>query len=229
MKQIFIVLLLANVTFFVWLNWGGSEKPPTPVSAVPHNVGNLQTLSERSLKNKEKKIAPKKIEEEAVVAEAERCQMIGPYAEVLHAEYLAEKLKALDVSASIENVTITDGKVYWVYLMPEMSDKEALRRLHEIQAKPIADAYIIPSGELANGISLGQFTDEGEAQARKLAIAQHGYSVFIKELPKSHSETWVQILYMDAQKIDEATWLELLNEEKEIERRKNYCLGVAKN
>lgn len=233
MRLIFIVLLLGNIVFFLTQIFGKS----TPIEHAPavaehKNFGNLQTIAERNAKNKQAtKDAKKKdadASESSAVSDAEKCELIGPFAELLHAEYLVERLTALEVSSTVKQVEIADGKNYWVYLKPEMSEKEALRRLSEIQQSKAIDSYIIPSGELANGISFGQFASEKEATDKAQQIRAQGYAAEIKEVPKSHNETWVEVRQKVGQKISEEKWLSLLKEEKAIERRQNYCLGVAR-
>ncbi len=233
MRSIFIVLLLGNVAFFLSQIFGASAPAENKPAAAEHrNFGNLQTIAERNAKNKLSTKEAKKKESEAsetssVVSDAEKCELIGPFAELLHAEYLVERLTALEVASSIRQVEIADGKNYWVYLKPEMSEKEALRRLSEIQQAKAIDSYIIPSGELANGISFGQFASEKEATDKAVQVRAQGYAAEIKEVPKSHNETWVEVHQKLGQKISEEKWLTLLKEEKAIERRQNYCLGVA--
>jgi hypothetical protein len=233
MRLIFIVLLLGNVVFFLTQFFGKSTPLDSKSAVVEHkNFGNLQTIAERSAKNKSapkdiKKREPESAESSAPISDAEKCELIGPFAELLHAEYLVERLTALEVSSAIKQVEIADGKNYWVYLKPEMSEKEALRRLSEIQQAKAIDSYIIPSGELANGISFGQFANEKEATDKAEQIRAQGYAAEIKEVPKSHNETWVEVRQKLGQKISEEKWLSLLKEEKAIERRQNYCLGVA--
>lgn len=233
MRLIFIVLLLGNVIFLLTHVFGASETVEAKPVAVEHrNFGNLQTIAERNAKSKQAHTEPRKNEPEtpspsSSVNSPEKCELIGPFAELLHAEYLVERLTALDVTSVIKQVEIADGKNYWVYLKPEMSEKEALRRLSEIQQSKAIDSYIIPSGELANGISFGQFASEKEATERAEQIRAQGYAAEIKEVPKSHNETWVEVRQKVGQKISEEKWLSLLKEEKAIERRQNYCLGVA--
>lgn len=233
MKLIFIVLLLANVAFFLSQFFGKSAVvDASPAITEYKNFGNLQTIAERNAKDKTaarevKRKAPEAAESSSVVNDAEKCELIGPFAELLHAEYLVERLTALEVASAIKQVEIADGKNYWVYLKPEMSEKEALRRLSEIQQSKAIDSYIIPSGELANGISFGQFASEKDATAKAEQIRAQGYAAEIKEVPKSHNETWVEVHEKVGQKINEEKWLSLLKEEKAIERRQNYCLGVA--
>jgi len=236
MKLIFIVLLLGNLVFFLTQVWSSKPAAGDAPAAVEHkNFGNLQTLAERNAKGGRpgamaKDISKKKEAgrtESSQENDSEKCELIGPFAELLHAEYLVERLTALEVAASVRQVEIVDGKNYWVYLKPEMSEKEALRRLSEIQQSKAIDSYIIPSGELANGISFGQFSNEKEATTKAEQIRAQGYAAEIKEVPKSHNETWVEVREKLGQKISESKWLSLLKEEKAIERRQNYCLGVA--
>lgn len=232
MRMIFIVLLLANIAFLIFhlASRDVREHSLDSRGAVELQGKKLQTVAERE-KNKvstkgSQGQAPETVHSLAVEGTTDRCQLIGPFAELLHAEYLVERLAGLEVAAVVRHVEVADGKAYWIYLKPEMSEKEALRRLYEIQAKAI-DSYIIPSGELTNGISFGQFSDEKDAQKKAEQIRGQGYAVEIKEIPKSHSEVWVEIKESNEQKISEEQWLGLLKEEKGIERRKNYCLGVA--
>jgi len=152
--------------------------------------------------------------------------MIGPYGQLLQAEYAVERLVALGAPAHIVPIEIKEGEIYWVFLKPEVSEKEALRRLYELQKKNI-ESYVITKGELANGISFGRFADYGEAEVRSTEIKQQGYEVHIKMLPKMIQETWVVIDAGFAEKIDEMVWSGLLTQESNLEKRQNFCLGVA--
>jgi hypothetical protein len=232
MKLIFIVLLVGNLLFFLVQFFGkpGSIEHP-PAVAEHKSQGNLQTISERDAN---KNAAHARQPESSLTSGAsqagnstDKCELIGPFSELLHAEYLVERLTALGVASAVKQIEIADGQNYLVYLKPEMSEKEALRRLSEIQQAKAIDSYIIPSGELANGISFGQFPDERAANIKAEQIRAQGYAAEIKEIPKSNNETWVEVREQSEQKISEEKWLELLKEEKAIERRQNYCLGVA--
>jgi hypothetical protein len=57
----------------------------------------------------------------------------------------------------------------------------------KFQAKNI-DSYIIPSGELANGISFGMFNDQSAAQSRLEEIRMQGYQPKLREVERTHSE-----------------------------------------
>jgi len=231
MRLIFIVLLLANIAFFGFQFFGHNEDPvPKPKADAVRQFGNLQTLAERNKKDG----GVKSHSEAATAGQAQvassgsepLCQLVGPFPELLQAEYLVERLGALEVPASVRHLEVEDGRVFWVYLKPEMSEKEALRRLYEVQAKSI-ESYLISSGDLANGISLGQFGEEAAAKSQQTKVRELGYAAEIKEVPKTHNEIWVDVKEQSGQKINADQWANLLKEEKAVERRENYCLGVA--
>lgn len=238
MREIFMVLFVANIAFFAHQFFMGDD-PQVAVSTAnaPAEIigSNLQLLAEQDpAVLKRAKAATTNVAEKAkgvdlVESEshgAELCTMIGPYEQLLHAEYLVERLAALGAKAQITPVEIKEGDAYWVYLQPEMSEKEALRRLYELQKKQI-ESYIITKGELTNGISFGRYADRGEAEARLSEIKNQGYEALIKTVPKMINETWVVLDTGSAEKIDKNLWLELLANQEGLEKRQNYCLGVA--
>lgn len=234
MRAIFILLLLTNVAFFGYQYFFADENDvvvsqKNKAVAIPGG-DQLQLLAEQ-----EGVLVPRtKIHAEAkvgapVVGEkqnAEFCTMIGPYSQLLQAEYAVEHLVALGVAAHITPVEIKEGESYWVYLKPEVSEKEALRRLYELQKKNI-ESHIITKGELANGISFGRYADYVDAEARSAEIKKQGYEVDIKMLPRMIQETWVVVEAGFAEKINETVWLDLLAKESALEKRQNFCLGVA--
>lgn len=234
MRAIFILLLLTNVAFFGYQYFFADENDvvvsqKNKAAVIPAG-DQLQLLAEQ-----EGALVPRtKIHAEAkvgapVVGEkqnAEFCTMIGPYSQLLQAEYAVEHLVALGVAAHITPVEIKEGESYWVYLKPEVSEKEALRRLYELQKKNI-ESHIITKGELANGISFGRYADYVDAEARSAEIKKQGYEVDIKMLPRMIQETWVVVEAGFAEKINETVWVDLLAKESALEKRQNFCLGVA--
>lgn len=237
MREIFMVLLVANIAFFAHQFFMGDKPVPSPeasMTAVAIESG-LQLLAEQ-----DGVVLKREKDDSAVVADgmqvagaveakaqnADLCTMVGPYEQLLHAEYLVERLAALGAKAQITPVEIKEGDAYWVYLQPEMSEKEALRRLYELQKKQI-ESYIITKGELTNGVSFGRYADRAEAEIRLNEIKNQGYEALIKTVPKTINETWVVLDTVSAEKIDKNLWLELLANQEGLEKRQNYCLGVA--
>lgn len=231
MRSIFFSLVAINIIVFLMQLFVGSTEAPQSGSAPPRALAgaSLQMIDEvgrEALSTKDQALADEEKNSAMSDGVDEMCTMVGPYAQLLHAEYLVERLTAMDVAAVIKAIEVPDSVAYWVYLPPEMSEKEALRRLYEIQAKTI-DSYIIPSGELANGISFGMYSDQAVAQARLEEIRMQGYEPKLREVERTHSETWVTLAPGEAEKIDVAVWVDLLNQQPGLEKRQNFCLGVA--
>jgi len=235
MRAIFILLLAANLAFFGYQYFLVTENEAVPDAKVKVEAsvdgGGLQLLAEQEDVSRLQARARPEVKAESPAAgnekpNAEFCTMIGPYSQLLQAEYAVERLVALGAAAHITPVEIKEGESYWVYLKPEVSEKEALRRLYELQKKNI-ESHVITRGELTNGISFGRFADYVEAETRSAEIKKQGYEADIKMLPKMIQETWVVIEAGFAEKIDETVWAGLLTKEPTLEKRQNFCLGVA--
>jgi hypothetical protein len=234
MRAIFVLLIAGNIAFFGYHYFFAAIKDvgaEVKVSAANVPVGEgLRLLNEiedvSEVRGKARTARAEMSVANNQKSGAELCTMIGPYEQLLQAEYAVERLVALGAPAHIVPIEIKEGDAYWVLLRPEVSEKEALRRLFELQKKNI-ESYVITKGELANGISFGRFADYGQAEARSVEIKRQGYDAYIKMFPKMIQETWVVIDASFAEKIDETVWAGLLTQGSALEKRQNFCLGVA--
>lgn len=236
MRWIFLSLLLINGVLFLW-QWLQREHAPVATAVVSppaaaESVAQLvllQELEQETLSHmlQQKQARLRMAEAEAVEESGQPlCTLVGPYAALLKAEYLVEHMAALDIKAELQEVEIPGEVGYWVYLAPEVSKKQALRRLHELQAKNI-DSYVIPKGDLANGISFGMFSEQQRAERRQAEMLTKGYVAEIREITRSHKETWVIFMPQEAQKVGEELWQQVLNDADGLERRQNFCPSVA--
>ncbi len=236
MRAIFLVLLIVNVAFFshqaFFNSYEGGLQLTVDEQTANETKNNLQLLSElgdRSVLTKKNdarvaEVVPNNVPPSAEGGEL--CSMLGPYEQLLQAEYAVERLAALGIAAHIVPVEIQEGESFWVYLKPEISEKEAVRRLYELQKKNI-ESHVITRGELTNGISFGRFADYAEAEIKLSEVKNQGYEAAIKRLPKTIQETWVVLDAGFAEKVDESVWVDLLSKQSGLEKRQNYCLGVA--
>lgn len=224
MRWIFISLLLVNVGFFMW--WWLPESEPGGVQVKAGlevaPVGDLKMLAEMDVQPVERLALSV---DKSVAGEA-LCTLVGPFSELVVAENMVENLQALEISLSLQNVEVPEGSSYWVYLPPEESRKTALRKLRELQAKGI-DSYVIPKGDLANGISFGMFSRKVLADRRLEDMKSQGYGAKLHEVKRSHSEVWVMLDAGESEKVSEEFWQTLAEREESLERRENFCLGVA--
>ena len=229
MRWIFTSLALANTVMLIYFLSADNNQTHTELPIINSARGNLVLLSEREA-------SERKLDEEpgssrpvtslatpdTLASDEELCTLIGPFPSLLRAEYFNERLAALDVMANIKELTVSTGSNYWVYLKPEISRKEALRRLSELQKKGI-DSYIIPRGNLANGISLGIYTNQTLAVTMRDRTKEMGYAPEIIETPRQQQQIWIFLTTREASVLNEETWLNLLSNEDSLEKRKNIC------
>lgn len=231
MRAIFLFLVTANLLVAGILWFASDSKPDKIPSRAPELSNEAPRLRQiQELPESSRAVSPGGAEAlnelAAVKAGPPLCSLLGPYAEIPAAESAAERLMALDVEARVRALEVSDGPGYWVYLPPEPSERAALARLHELQARQI-DSYIIPRGDLAQGISFGMFSREPLAQERRDSLRELGYEARIREVERSHTETWVVVPLGQARSLGDSLWRELLAEAPGLERRQNFCPGVA--
>ena len=225
MRGIVLSLLLVNIGVFAYFQFFTSAVASAPPVSSPTLVGDYQRLTLLS----EQELAARTDETiQAPVAQSEPavCTLVGPFPELLAAEYFVERLSALSVLSSIQNLTVSGDPGYWLHLQPLVSRKEALSLLRGLQQKNV-DSYIIPSGDLANGISLGMFSDRSRASAMQSSIKQLGYDPKILEVGRDQTEIWLYLPQGEAAKIADNRWIELLSAEESLEKRQNLCSDVA--
>lgn len=231
MKLIFFALLGLNAAALVlqltvWKPEGGSGSAVASARAGGKPLVLLSEADRESPKQVQASSAP--VAERLVLsADGEQlCDLVGPFSRLLDAEYMQEALASMEVVAEVRELEVPEGVGYWVHLPPEPSKKEALQRLREVQSKQI-DSYLIPRGELANGISFGMFTRKELAEARKEDMKTLGYDVAIREVERTRKENWVLLAPGAAMKLDASAWVELLGRENGVEKQQKYCSGVA--
>lgn len=166
---------------------------------------------------------PRVVEEEPVSA---LCTLVGPFSALLRAEYFLEHLAEEGIVSQITEIEVPGPPAFWVYLSPLESRSLAYQKLGELQREGI-DSYVIPKGELENGISFGLFSQEVGGLQRLKEIKALGYPAALKRVERSNTEIWVSIGAYEAKKITQQQWLTLLVRDEALEMRQNFCPAVA--
>ncbi len=238
MRAIFWALVVMNLVVFgsqFFLTAGGDveeAKLVEPLRSPGVGTGtDLRLLSERDDMSTSRSEAPRPApgpggQGLAGLPEQPLCLLVGPFGDQGLAQNLIQRLEALELQPRLESVEVPEDPGYWVYLPPELSQKAALRKLHELQSKNI-DSYIIPRGELALGISLGMFSRAELARQRREELVALGYEAQIQEMSRSHRELWVALSPSQAAQVADQFWLEFFSQHPELEKRQNFCPGVA--
>ncbi|GAB1259183.1 SPOR domain-containing protein [Aurantivibrio plasticivorans] len=231
MRWVVISLIVINVVVLGWqlatLN-PVTEEHSAKAPVLKQNVPSLSLLSELELEERQALLASKpRVDLRSEGSPDEPlCTLIGPFPRLLRAEYFVERLAAFDVPGVVREVEIPGEIGYWVYLPAQDTRKQAYETLRELQAKGV-DSYVIPKGELENGISFGMFSKVELAQQRLKEMREDGYPAELKEVARSYREVWVVVQPGIAKNLDEEAWQNLLTAEEGLERRQNFCPPVA--
>ena len=233
MRWIVGSLVAINIVVLVWqllVRDPQANLPPVASQQTLNGAQPIKLLGELEEETLQAMLADRERVRLNVPSDAESsqplCTLIGPFEKVLRAEYFVERLEALDVKSAVQEVEIPGEVGYWVYLPSLSSRKEAFNKLRELQSKGI-DSYVIPRGELENGISFGMFSQEKLAKQRLADMRQQSYEAELKEVERSYKEIWVILQPGQSQLLDQESWQSVLASENNLERRQNYCPAVA--
>ena len=129
----------------------------------------------------------------AAADDLKSCMGLGPFENVISAQGVAERLKAIGYNLEMTAVdTFTGESDYRVVMPPLSSQQEAFRRLRELKTRGI-DSFAITKGVHARGISLGVFSSNGSAEDYRKVLIGLGYDVLLDVLPRASRGYWLQI------------------------------------
>ena len=155
-----------------------------------------------------------------------QCVLLGPYPDAQSAKPLLDRLGALQIEAKYAAVQVDGESDYWVYLRPEASREFALAKLKELQEKKI-DSFIISQGEITNGISLGVFDKQENAERRRQEVVELGYDAQVRTNPRSYMENWVVIYPTNSARFSLELYNQLKIDNNKLDLRKEECSKVA--
>ena len=191
-----------------------------PSAVTASNDGTLESAKPIAL------LSESKIEEAKREARGETlCKAIGPFEGASIAKGFVARLAALDVKSKVAREQISAGAGFWVFIKPSTDVQEQKRKLRDIQARGI-DSYLIPKGNLSNGISLGMFSKLDLANARIREIENMGYEAEYQKIERSYEEVWVVLSAGEAQKVGSAAWGMLLKGNNQLKEKEKVCLDV---
>ena len=127
MRYIFVTLVLVNAALAAWGLW---LRDPVPAKTAP--VADLPPVVKTVVQPSSGPQADLYAGDE----HGERlCDLVGPFAQTADANAFVERLGAIDVEASVEQVDLPAGQSFWVHLPPEDSLDAAYRKLASLQSQ----------------------------------------------------------------------------------------------
>jgi hypothetical protein len=221
MKALFLGLLLANVLFFAWAQWHSPDQrqltaaisgsAPTLQLAAEAAAPGTQTAekidanpSEAQAPAQTSQLEPGDAAEHVAAATAAardgellssvvRCVSIGPFRDLAEATQASATLRT---GGYDPRTRVAEGDVWaglWVYLADLPSHEEAQRAMALLKRRGISDAYIMPSADLTNDISLGVFSEPARAQRRAEEIRTLGFTPTIADRTRRGTVYWIDL------------------------------------
>lgn len=196
MRYIFILLLIANIAFFVWIQ-RFSPVVSKPFSAVDQGVKSLQLVAEID-DGKAATPVQKPVEINEDVQQV--CFSAGPFDIEANVHAAAETIEPLVLKTNIRKITTTQEAGYWVYLPALSSRAEALKKGRELAAAYVKDYYVVTSGDNENSISLGLYREPYNADNRIVELSKKGFKVNKEIRIEQWPEFWLDFSVTEQQR-----------------------------
>jgi hypothetical protein len=103
------------------------------------------------------------------------CGAFGPFERGAEARALAESLASQGMDTSLRRDSMEKPTGYWVMIPPLPNRQAAIAKVEQLRASGIDDVRRFVKGDQVNGISLGVFSTQKNAQSRQRAIANKGH------------------------------------------------------
>ncbi len=197
MRYLFIIFLLANITFFVWSQ---RLSPPakSAFKAVDEGVAKLQLISEADL-HKSNDDSADSLTNNISGDIQQLCFSAGPFDVEANVHAAQETLDQLVLKTNIRKITTTQEAGYWVYLPALASRAEALKKGRELAAAFVRDYYVVTSGDNENSISLGLYREPYNADSRINELSSKGFQVNKEIRIEQWPEFWLDFSVSETQ------------------------------
>jgi hypothetical protein len=224
MKNLLLLLLLANILYFLWSRFV-EEPPETGVATVNESeLGPPLEISSTAIAEAATSIGAvlgsgRPSDLAAVVGRS--CVSIGPFASNTDADGALAEYRGEGMQATIR---ITQGQLfvgYWVQVrnIPDRATGDAM--LEKLKAGGLADAYLVPTEDEGLKISLGLFGEMSRAERVELQAKSLDLPVDISRRTRDATVYFVDIALPPGR--GAGTMIEKYGEEKVFLRDAATC------
>lgn len=219
MRTFAILLLLANLVYLGWnLFRPSSPEVESVLRPAQQADSTLQLLTEVET-------GPAAIVAQATPA-PQSCLALGVFNNTDEADFLVSALQERGMQSKVELLQASESRNFRVYMPPFNSSTAARQTLQSLQAGGV-DSFIITSGALTGGISLGLFSQESLALGMQESLAAQGFASSIQEVVTTTNEIWVTIEGISQTLLEGSDLLDLLSEGLELEVIEKPCETIA--
>jgi hypothetical protein len=194
LKSIVVVLVLANVCYFLWEH-GVAKAPEVDVAAAPATLKLASESPDAVRVPPSEPIAdsPREAGSSGLLTNVKRCISVGPFRDVSEAAHAASTLRS---GGYDPRQRVADGEVWagvWVYLPLPPTRPAAEQTLAKLKAGGIDDALEMPGPNDGSVISLGLYSEPKRAQARVAQAQALGFNPGIADRKRNGNVYWIDI------------------------------------
>jgi hypothetical protein len=135
---------------------------------------------------------------------------------------LLERLRSVDLNPILEEEVVGKPGPIMVYVPPFVSAREATLELNVLRREDI-ESFIIPEGDLQNGISVGVFGTEQNALARSIQLENLGYQTGQYQYVVEETQYSVNLPLSESSLMASNYWVELELDFPLLTREQNSC------
>ena len=198
MRTLFLLLLLANLTLFAWMQFFGGDSAQRDPRPLQRQVApdQIRILSARELGV----TVPAKPGAPRPEPDARACAEWGSFS-VTDAAQAEKSLEPLALGARLAQRRIEELAGWWVYFPTQGSRTAAAKKAAELKALGIEDYFIVlEEGPWRWALSLGVFKTEEAANGRLAALRAKG----VRTAQLGKRETQVQKVLFEVRGVDSA-------------------------
>lgn len=218
MRNLVLLLLLANVVFFAWNHWvaeppsdgatqfrqselgptlelapgpgaGTGREIPGPGEAVEPPAGAAPDADFPA----DEPAAPAPEPREEPPPPAAACLSVGPFGAAQAGEDVLARVRGLGSEAELRSATEEVFLGHWVQIRNIPSREEANRQVAVLQEAGFEDAYPMPEDDGERTISLGLFSDEERAERLRAQTAELGLNPEVVPQTREATTWWVDV------------------------------------
>lgn len=181
-----IGLVVGNILLWGWAAMQ-PEPPSTSVIQDPSRITQISGLPAIRLASEDTRVPP------GGSLASRRCYTLGPIPSRSTMQSIQAGLARDVVQLSWHETTALVEQGYWVFLEPFDGYEQAAEAVDRLVAHGIRDYYLMPSGPMANAVSVGLYERESQARARKEQIEalNLGWPVAVEMQRKDEPRYWL--------------------------------------
>lgn len=192
-----------------------NEEPAVEVEIVQND--GAESESEESQKQK---VIPKKS-----VTLTLTCGAFGPLERGSRARSILSKLLQADIEASLRSEAHKKTIGYWVIIPPLENKGAAIKTVKELRAQGVKDIRRFFRGDQKNGISLGVFSKQGNAEKRQQELVDKGQPAEVQPRYIDAPLYWID--YRADQNLSEKMSKQLLEQYPKLKLEIYSCSSIV--